>query len=135
MRKHEQAALLMRKAKQDEFTVEKLLPDPDSSDEIIGFHAQQAVGKCLKAVLAGHEVDYPYVHDLQALMQVVRRHKISFPERLEEARRLTPFAAIMRYEELPSDDPQHALNREWALNCVRQVRAWAESLLQTQPKS
>ena len=119
----------MRKAKQDEVTVEKLLTDPDSSDEIIGFHARQAVEKCLKGMLAEHEIDYPYVRDLQALMQLVRRHKISFPEGLEEARRLTPFAAIMRYEEFPSDDPQLALDREWAINCVRQIRAWAESLL------
>ena len=36
----EYAELLLRKADQDEFTVRKLLPDPDSPDEVIGFHAQ-----------------------------------------------------------------------------------------------
>lgn len=52
MRNHEHTALLLRKAREDEFTVEKLIPDPASSDEVIGFHAQQAVEKVLKAVLA-----------------------------------------------------------------------------------
>lgn len=128
MRNRERASVLMRKAKEDEFAVEKLLPDPASSDEIIGFHAQQAVEKCLKAILTLHDVDYPFIHDLVALIELVRRRKISFPQELEDVRRLTPFATMLRYEELPAD-PRHALDRSWALNCVRQVRAWAESMI------
>lgn len=128
MRNRERASVLMHKAKEDEFTVEKLLPDPASSDEIIGFHAQQAVEKCLKAILTLRDVDYPFVHDLVALFELVRKQKISFPQEFEEVRRLTPFATILCYEELPAD-PRHALDRLWALNCVRQVRAWAEMVL------
>ena len=51
MRSREHAALLLRKAKQDQFTIEKLLPDPASPDDVIGFHAQQAVEKMLGWVL------------------------------------------------------------------------------------
>lgn len=54
MRSRDNAEVLLRKAKGDEFTVEKLIPDPASQDEIIGFHAQQAVEKLLKADLAHH---------------------------------------------------------------------------------
>jgi hypothetical protein len=36
----ERAQLLLRKAAQDEFTIEKLISDPASPDEVIGFHAQ-----------------------------------------------------------------------------------------------
>jgi HEPN domain-containing protein len=132
MRNRERASVLLRKANEDEFTVEKLLPDPASSDEIIGFHAQQAVEKNLKAILAMHGVDYPFIHDLLALLELLRVHKIPFPQELEEVRLLTPFATMLRYEELPTD-PRHALDRAWALNCIRKVRAWAESILAGQP--
>jgi hypothetical protein len=47
----EHAEVLLRKAQQDEFALEKLAPDPASPDEIIGFHAQQAIEKSLMAVL------------------------------------------------------------------------------------
>lgn len=33
------ARLLMRKASQDEFAIRKLIDDPESAGEIIGFHA------------------------------------------------------------------------------------------------
>jgi hypothetical protein len=47
----EHAELLLRKAQQDESALEKLISDPALPDEIIGFHAQQAIEKTLKAVL------------------------------------------------------------------------------------
>ena len=43
MRNREQAEILLRKAREDEFTVDKLIPDPAAPDVVIGFHAQQAV--------------------------------------------------------------------------------------------
>jgi len=126
--------VLLRKAKADELAVEKLCPEPDIPDDIIGFHAQQAVEKLIKAVLAHRTVPYPRIHDLTELVDLLRDNKISFPEQLEETDRLTPFATVFRYAELLTQ-PLHDFDRSWALNCVRQVRAWAESLLQTQSKS
>ena len=58
MQSREQVELLLRKAAQDEFAIQKLLPDPASADEIIGFHAQQAVEKTLKAVLCWASIRY-----------------------------------------------------------------------------
>jgi HEPN domain-containing protein len=40
---------------------------PSVSDASVGFHAQQAVEKCLKAVLALNRVPFGRVHDIQAL--------------------------------------------------------------------
>jgi len=128
MRFKEQAELLLRKARQDEFALEKLINDPASPDEILGFHAQQAVEKTLKAILELHEVRYPFIHDLKTLVDLLRKDKISFPQELEDIRRLTPFATVFRYELLP-EEPRHALDRSWALDIVRQVRAWAESII------
>ena len=36
----EHAELLLRKARQDEIALDKLITDPSLPDEIVGFHAQ-----------------------------------------------------------------------------------------------
>jgi hypothetical protein len=41
--------VLLRKAKQDEFVLERLLDDRDVDDDTLGFHVQQAAEKLLKA--------------------------------------------------------------------------------------
>src|SRR5690242_4512196 len=46
-----EAAVLARKAEDDAKAMQLLAPNQEISDEIIGFHAQQAVEKWLKAVL------------------------------------------------------------------------------------
>ena len=131
MRWREHAELLLRKAAQDEFTLEKLFPDPASPDEVIGFHAEQAVEKTLKAVLALSEVPYPPTHNLALLLDLLFEHRIVSPPAFEDIRRLTPFAAELRYEDLP-EEAERPFDRSWALDCVRRVRAWAESVLRAQ---
>jgi len=120
--------MLLRKAGQDEFTLEKLIPDPASPDEMIGFHAQQAVEKMLKAVLAQAGVPYRHTRDLVELFDLLRKNSLPYPLELEEARRLTPFASTLRYEDLPLQLGRPH-DRSWALDIVRQVRAWAESII------
>jgi HEPN domain-containing protein len=48
----DEAYLLLRKAREDAEAVRKFATDPDLADAVVGFHAQQAVEKALKAVLA-----------------------------------------------------------------------------------
>jgi len=122
----ELAELLLHKAAQDEFVIEKLISDAASPEEVIGFHAQQAIEKVLKAVLALHAVRCGKVHNLGLLLDLLRDHDIPFPAEFEEVRRLTPFAADFRYQDAP---PEQAVNRSWAVNAVRRVRAWAEAIL------
>jgi len=63
MRAIEQAQLLQRKAAQDLAVLRKLIGDPAISDETLGFHAQQAAEKLIKALLAlgGHEYPAPMI--------------------------------------------------------------------------
>lgn len=110
MRPRDSAEVLLRKAKQDGFTVEKLAPDPASPDEILGFHAQQAVEKALKAVLTHKSIRYRLTHDLVELLDLLRENKISFPLEFEEVRHLTPFAAGLRYGDLP-EEPEEPFDR------------------------
>ena len=124
MHSRELAELLLRKASQDEFVMEKLISDPASPDEAIGFHAQQAIEKMLKAILALRAVRYGRVHNLGVLLDLLRDHHIPFPEEFEAVRWLTPFGADFRYKDMASEQP---FDRSWALDIVRRVRAWAEA--------
>jgi HEPN domain-containing protein len=134
MRRREHAELLLRKAAQDQYVVEKLFPDPASSDEVIGFHAQQSVEKCLKAALALSSIHYGRTHSIAALIDLLSENGIPFPPGLDQVRGLTPFAVAFRYDELPPE-PQQPFDRSWAVDCVRQIRAWAESLLREKKTS
>ncbi len=52
------AERLLRKAGQDRHAAQVLALAPDTADEAIGFHAQQAVEKLMKAVLAGLAIPF-----------------------------------------------------------------------------
>ena len=49
----------------------RLLVNAKISDEIVGFHAQQAVEKWLKAVLGSRGIEFEYTHDLRRLIAEV----------------------------------------------------------------
>ena len=129
MHSRELAELFLRKARQDDFVLDKLISDPASPDEVIGFHAQQAVEKMLKAVLAFHAVRVGKIHEIGQLLALLRKNTIIYPSEFDELDRLSPFAADFRYEDLPSG-PEHSFDRTWAADNVRRVRTWAESSVQ-----
>ena len=60
MKRREQALLFMRKAAQDEALLDAVLESDTVSDEVFGFHCQQAAEKMLKvegvAVRSGSRV-------------------------------------------------------------------------------
>lgn len=75
----EEALLLLRKAQEDADAVNKLVPDTDIADSVVGFHAQQAAEKALKAVLAASGDDFPWTHDLRHLMDRLQAAGTSLP--------------------------------------------------------
>jgi hypothetical protein len=58
------AQLLMEKAAGDEKILFRLIDEDDIPDDGLGFHAQQAVEKMIKAVLAHNEVSYERTHNI-----------------------------------------------------------------------
>ena len=94
----------------------------------MGFTPSRRVEKSLKAVLLLKGVQFRRTHDLVELIDLVRDAAIKFPTELEEVRRLTPFAATLRYEDA-STEQEEPFDRAWALDCVRRARAWAEGLV------
>lgn len=124
----EEAHLLLRKAWEDADAVGKLAADINIADAIVGFHAQQAAEKALKAVLAASGDDFPWTHDLRHLIERLGDLETPLPSSLYEIRLLGPWAVEFRYGET-IDDP---LDREQAVALVAEAIAWAEARLETE---
>ena len=67
MSPREQSNMLLRKAAADELLVQKVLNEPAMTDEVIGFHYQQAAEKMLKALLSDLGAAFHKTHELGAL--------------------------------------------------------------------
>lgn len=117
------ARVLLARAVDDETLVRKVCSDADVADSIVGFHAQQAAEKLIKAVLAARGVAFVKSHALSYLIGLVEENDIEAPDELSEADVLSPWAVEFRYE---GEDPP-ALDRSAALGLVEQLRAWAEN--------
>ncbi len=100
----------------------KLSDDPEIDDEVVGFHAQQAVEKCLKAVLIKHRIEQRKTHDLQLLIDLLIQNNLPSPPLREGIDTLGPFAVELRYD-LMATEP---LDREHTRIVVTAVRGWAE---------
>lgn len=107
----EHARLLLRKAAQDQAVLEKLIDDPVIEAATLGFHAQQAAEKLLKALLALGGHDYPRSHDLELLLDLLASVEVQLPDELLAVETLTPFATIYRYDDLPLEEAPDP--REW----------------------
>jgi HEPN domain-containing protein len=118
--------VLLRKAKQDELALEKLLDDRDIEDDLLGFHAQQAAEKMLKAVLAARGVDYPKTHNLRVLIELLSAEGIRLPEQLAEIDRLTQFGTTFRYDSISIADGR---DRAIWLGWIQALRAFVEPFI------
>jgi HEPN domain-containing protein len=123
---HDRAVLLMRKAAEDEALLDAVLTCVRISDEIIGFHLQQAAEKLLKAILANKDVDYRRTHNLIDLMVSIEDEGIEIPSSLKAIKEFIPFAVEYRYEQWMNSDEE--FDRCAARELLRELRVWAESL-------
>jgi HEPN domain-containing protein len=120
MQSAELAQVLLLKGRQDQCAMDRLLEDSSIPDEIVGFHAQQAVEKMIKAVLAQRAIEFERTHKLRRLVALLRGSNIAYPPELTEAVALTPYAVELRYDLLPiQDDAATPLDRQWAKRCVK----------------
>lgn len=104
---------------------EKLVDDQDIPDEPLGFHAQQAIEKCLKAVLAAHEIEFRKTHDLNQLLGLLEENALPEPPLREDIQRLNPFAVLLRYDFLETP----VLDRSQTNKVVAAARRWAAKLI------
>jgi HEPN domain-containing protein len=88
----EVARVLLEKAEGDLAAVRLLAGDERQSDHVVGFHAQQAVEKAIKAVLVSRELEIPLTHDIGYLVRLCA-DVATPPEDVAGARWLTPWRA------------------------------------------
>ena len=92
----EAARLWVAKADADLKMASVILRQSDSSlADGACYHAQQCVEKCFKAVLVASGVDFPRVHDLNALARLSPQLLLLLTD--DERRRLTQCASVIRY--------------------------------------
>ena len=120
------AALYSKKASNDAKAAREFADNPEISDEIIGFHAQQAVEKWLKAVMADLGLPQQRTHDIDQLCRVLEEQGVALPAIRSRLAELTDFAVPLRYEDLLDAEP---LNRHATVTLVEQVGKWAVDLL------
>lgn len=125
-RSHEFARELFQKAREDARAMATLIQSAEPADWIVGFHAQQAVEKTIKAVLANRSMEYPLTHNLAVLLDHLKDSGIPLPPHSAEIPALTPFGAVLRYT--TSKTPS-ALDLAQATMLVEQALRWAENLL------
>jgi HEPN domain-containing protein len=126
MKQREQALLLLRRAAQDESLLDEVLASSNVSDELIGFHCQQAAEKMLKALLSDLGVAFRKTHELGALMDLIARSGEPLPHEFEDLDALTPFGAVYRYDDY---DAENDLDRRETRALLRSLRLWVEGRL------
>jgi HEPN domain-containing protein len=97
----------------------------DIADSIVGFHAQQAAEKLLKAVLARRQVEYPFTHDLERLIELVEESTGDSPPDAEAIAALTPWAVAFRYGEQADE----AMDHDVTLARLERLRDWVTRAL------
>ena len=114
------ARVLLDAAERDVGALRVMGRSHEISDEIFGFHAQQAAEKSLKAWLALLGKVYPLTHNLEALLELLsERNDVS--GRFRKLIDFTPYAVEFRYEGVESGtDP---IDRKSALTLVEALLA------------
>ena len=81
--------------------------------EIICYHCQQTVEKAMKSYLISHDVEPPYIHDLDKLRLMCMDFSNSFEVLEESCRKLTGYTTAGRYPshmEINEADAKYALS-------------------------
>lgn len=86
----------LRAARDDIFTIEELI-DNEHLTNIMAFHAEQAVEKCLKAILEEDSVEFPRIHDLSRLYKLVQKSRNFSIEQQDILQKLNTLYIDSRY--------------------------------------
>ena len=125
MQPHNLGRKFLELAMRDRIALRVLGADGDVADETIGFHAQQAIEKCLKAVLILHKIEFRKTHNLDELIDLLQENALPLPPNLDDLDMFTPYAVLMRYDFSVNE----SLNREQTMILVKHVYDWANGLI------
>jgi HEPN domain-containing protein len=124
------AVAMLTKAQGDARAMTILAGTQDTPNWIVGFHAQQAIEKALKAVLLAKGLDAPKIHDLEDLSRRVTEGGTALPVHPDVIASFTPWAAAGRYPDLLIEEQ---LDEDEAARVVASVLDWATPLVPGDP--
>lgn len=104
----------LRNAEEDFQVAQELMGRDRLTYNPVGFHAQQAAEKFIKALLTRHQIAFPKTHSIRILLELAHPTLPDLLERLQHAHTLTPYGVEIRY---PRRGP--ALNREEGAEAIR----------------
>ena len=93
----------------------------------MGFHAQQATEKALKAVLSRHGVEFRRTHDLALLLDLLQDRQLPPPPGADWLDELNPYAVEARY----GLSGIAGLDRPKVLAALHALLQWARAQLQS----
>jgi HEPN domain-containing protein len=120
------AGVLARKAEEDATAVREFVGNHRITDSVIGFHAQQAIEKWLKAVVAASGGEFERTHDLDRLIELAEAHGERLPVDADEVIALTQYAVPFRYDDLLDSQ---SLDRQRTVALVDRIGDWAQGLV------
>jgi HEPN domain-containing protein len=97
------------------------------SDEIFGFHAQQAVEKAAKALLDIYYIEYKKIHDICELFNLIKQNERDIPEDFLDLQDLTEYAVDLRYDSFELDN--NSLDRNAILTKVSNFVDYVQKLI------
>jgi HEPN domain-containing protein len=103
---------------------EVLLKAKSVDDSVIGFHAQQAIEKMLKAILSLHQAEFRKTHDLGELLDLLNKMGIELPPDYSIIDELNPYAVSLRYDFFAEEA---ALDRVQAKQIIASTLRWVEA--------
>jgi len=100
---------------------------PGAYLEDLCFDAQQAAEKAIKAVMIARGIDFPYIHDLGALLALLEEQGETISEPVLRAVSLTTYATATRYPNVgrPVEEGEYLE----AIAIAEAVVRWAEERL------
>jgi len=128
-RSHELAEALLARARGDAWVLNELLHKEGAPLWAVGFHAQQAVEKSLKAVLAAHSVEYPRTHNLAMLVDLIEGAGPPAPPDAVDLPRLTPFGTALRCDDELATEAARFPGLAGMRQVVERTLGWAEDLV------
>jgi HEPN domain-containing protein len=114
----------LNRGRKDLSASEVLLSSAVEDYENVGFHAQQAAEKFIKAFLVRHQIEFSKTHNIGVLSQLVARVDPDLAKRLSAADALTPYGVEFRY---PGDLP--VLSRTDAEKALRLANETRDHIL------
>ena len=118
----------LAKAEEDFGVAEHLIFQESSFFTTVGFHAQQAAEKYLKAFLDWRQIEFPKTHDLDRLLDLVATGENALADLLRDTIILTDYCVEVRY---PGD--RREISQEEARKAVKLAKKVRDAILESLP--